>query len=317
MSDPADAMPPADGSATERLEAALAHVPALRPGPREVVALRGGLTNDTFKVTTPDRTVVVRLSTVGNDLLAIDRAAEHVNSVRAAESGAAPAVVAYLPEDRALVVQWVDGRALTPHDLADQAMLTRVAAVARLLHSGPRFEGDLDLAAVQDRYLRTVRQHGLRLPPRYLELLPRVADVLRVVAVGAGPTVPCHNDLVAANIVDDGSRLWLVDHEFSANNDAMFDLGNLWQEADLPEGHLEHLVTAYLGRPSRRQLARARLLGLTARFVWTLWASIQQEAGHTGPDVWSRAIARYEVAVAELDGPDLGGWLRLAAQAEP
>ena len=307
--------PAAEGGARERLERVLAELPLARP--REVVALPGGLTNDCFKVTTPDGTVVVRLSGPGGDLLAIDRRVEHVNSLRAAVSGAAPAVVAYLPEDRALVVDWVDGRALTPADLSDEAVLTRVAGVCRQLHAGPRFTGDLDLAAVQSRYLRTVQQHGLRLPPGYLDLLPRFEQLQRTVAVRAGPALPCHNDLVAANIVDDGVRLWLIDHEFSANADPMFDLGNLWQEADLSVDHLEHLVAAYLRRPSRQQAARAQLFGLAARCVWALWASIQDSVDPTGSELWSRALRRYEPAAEELVGPDLDRLLDMASRSDP
>ena len=94
-----------------RLHATLDDVPALA-GPREVEALIGGLTNVNFKVTTPERSVVVRLSASDGDLLSIDRDAEHVNSRRAAESGAAAEVIQYLPEHHALIVAWIEGRAL-------------------------------------------------------------------------------------------------------------------------------------------------------------------------------------------------------------
>ena len=92
-----------------RLHATLDDLPALA-GPREVEPMTGGLTNVNFKVTTPERTVVVRLSGSDGDLLSIDRDAEHVNSRRAAESGAAPEVLRYLPEHHALIVAWIEGR---------------------------------------------------------------------------------------------------------------------------------------------------------------------------------------------------------------
>ena len=45
------------------------------------------------------------------------------------------------------------------------------------------------------------------------------------------PTVPCNNDLLAANVIDPGDRLWLIDYEYSGNNDPFFEIGNLWSEA--------------------------------------------------------------------------------------
>ncbi len=296
---------PETGRGADRLQRVLAQVPALAGQRREVQPLGGGTSNTVVRVRTAERTLVVRLFGTDDDLVPVDREAEHLNSLRAAESGVAPDVVSYLPDDRALVVEWVGGNALTSDDLADETTLTRAADLCRLLHAGPRFVGDLDIASVQHRYLRTVQERGFRLPPGYLELLPRLDRIRAALGVGAGPTLPCHNDLVAANFVDTGDRLWLVDFEFAANGDPYFDLGNLWQEADLPVPHLEHLVTAYAVSPSRQLVARARLHGLTARCVWALWASIQDAVAGAGHDVWSQAMDRYERAAAELDRPHL------------
>ena len=91
-------------------------------------------------------------------------------------------------------------------------------------------------------------------------------------ALGPRVTVPCHNDLLAENMLDDGTRVRLIDYEYSGNNDACFELGNIWSEASLPPELLDVLVTAYFGRPRPVQVARARLFGLVAKYGWTLWA---------------------------------------------
>jgi len=117
--------------------------------------------------------------------------------------------------------------------------------------------------------------------------------------------VPCNNDLLAANFIDDGDRLWVIDYEYGGNNDPSFELGNIWQESDLTLDELEHLVDAYVGRHLRHQVARARLLGTMARYGWTLWASIQAEVSPIDFDFWSWGLEKYVRAVEELDGPDL------------
>jgi thiamine kinase-like enzyme len=287
-----------------RLHATLDAVPALA-GPREVEALTGGLTNVNFKVTTAQRTVVVRLSGSDGDLLSIDRDAEHVNSRRAAESGAAPQVLRYLPEHHALIVAWFDGRTLTADDLRDDATLVRAAEVCRTLHAGPRFVGDFDMFAVQRRYLGIVQERGFRLPDRYLELMPQADRIAAALAVQKGATVPCNNDLLAANFIDDGERLWVIDYEYGGNGDPSFELGNIWQESDLSLDQLELLVDAYTGRHLRHQVARARLCGVMARYGWTLWASIQASVSPIDFDFWSWGMEKYVRAVEELDGPDL------------
>jgi thiamine kinase-like enzyme len=296
----------------ERLQATIAD-PALRDilggEPRTVVPLEGGLTNFNFKVETPQCTAVVRLSSSDGDLLAIDRMAEEANSRRAAESGAAPPVLAYLPSRHALVVEWIEGRTLAADDLRDSAMLARVAAVCRQLHAGPRFVGDFDMFAIQRRYLALVRERGFRLPERYLDFAPQAAQVEDALAVRREPTVPCNNDLLAANFIDDGQRLWVIDYEYGGNNDACFELGNIWSESELSLGQLEVLVDSYYGRHLRHKVARARLLGLMARYGWTLWASIQTEVSPIDFDFWSWGMAKYDLAVAEFGGPDFAGLL--------
>ncbi|MGH8892216.1 MAG: choline/ethanolamine kinase family protein [Actinomycetes bacterium] len=293
----------------DQLNGVLPQLACLAGQPRTVEPLDGGLTNFNFKVSTPARTAVVRLSSADGDLLAIDREAEHANSVRAAQSGAAPAVLDYLPDEHVLVIEWVEGRTLVPDDLRDGRNLERAAEVCRVLHAGPRFVGDFDMFEVQRRYLSIVLDRGFRLPDRYLDLMPevdRIADALRL---RRESTMPCNNDLLAANFVDDGERLWVIDYEYAGNNDPCFELGNIWSEADLSLEHLELLVARYYRTHLRHKVARARLLGLMSKYGWTLWASIQDAVSPIDFDFWSWGMEKYERALAEFDGPDFASLL--------
>jgi thiamine kinase-like enzyme len=300
----------------ESVEARLNAVPLFAGRQVEIEPLLGGLTNINVRVRVDDRQYVARLSNPSGDLLAIDRIAEYHNSVAAAASGAAPAVADWAPQVGVLVVEWVQGRTLTEQDVADPAMMRRIAASCRLLHAGPRFVNDYDVFAVQRRYLDVVTERGFRLPTGYLDHLPVVEEIRAALAVRPEPTVPCHNDLVPANLIDDGERIWLIDYEYAGNNDPCFELGNSWSESDQSPELLEELVTAYFGRPSRRRMARTRLLGLVAGYGWTLWASIQDGVSPLDFDFWSWGIGQYDQAVAELAGPDLSRLLEEVSTAD-
>jgi thiamine kinase-like enzyme len=222
-----------------------------------VVALDGGITNRNYRVCTPTRDYVVRLSDPESSLLSIDRDNEYLNSMAAAMSGAGAPVAQFVPGAGVLVVEWIEGRTFTPQDVADPRNLPRIADACRVLHSGPAFASDFDMFELQRRYLDIVRERGYRLPPRYDEFEPQVARMRRAMSVLPEPTVPCNNDLLAANIIDDGSRLWLIDYEYSGNNEASFELGNIWSESTLDDDLLEPLVTSYWGAPSSAKVARA------------------------------------------------------------
>ncbi|HYB17763.1 MAG TPA: choline/ethanolamine kinase family protein [Streptosporangiaceae bacterium] len=264
----------------------------------------GGLTNRNYKVTTPDGSFVARISSGGSELLAIDRDCEYRNSVTAAEAGAGAPVIEYRPQDSLLVVGYIEGRTFTAADVAAAGNIPRIAAACRRLHSGGRFGNDFDMFDVQRGYRSVARSRGFKIPAGYDDLLPRVGEACQALAVRAEGTVPCNNDLLAANFIDDGDRLWLIDYELSGNNDACFELGNIGAESRLSRDALAELVTAYYGRARRSRIARARLLGLVGMYGWTLWGAIQNAASPIDFDFWSWAMERFEGAAAGLTADD-------------
>lgn len=287
-------------------EGLLDSLPCTKRRPRTVEDLPGGLTNRNLKVVNDDGACVVRIPAAGPSLLGIDRDHEHANSLAAAAAGVGPPVLHYRP-GAGLVVGFLAGRTLDDSDLHDPAVLRRIAVACRRLHAGPRFVNDFDMFVVQARYRAIVAERGFRLPPRYDEFAPQVA-LLRTV-LGRGPTVPCHNDLLAANLLDcpderGGRTVRIIDYEYAGNNDPCFELGNVWSEAALPPGLLDVLVTAYYGSPQPDRVARARLFGLIAKYGWMLWASIQEATSPLDFDFWAWGLEKYDRAVAEFDGPD-------------
>jgi thiamine kinase-like enzyme len=286
------------------LEQVLDLVPQLR-GERSVTTLGGGLTNANHRVTCAGGIYVVRRWSDDSGLLAIDRDNEHHNSVRAAEVGVGAPVVAYLPEHNTMVIEWLEGETLSAERLRrGGALLDEVAAACRRLHAARRFRDDFDMFEIQPRYLRIVRERGFRLPERYDEFAPQAAAIRAAFAVRAEPTVPCNNDLLAENLMLTADGMRLIDYEYSGNNDACFELGNIWSESDLSLEQLEQLVAAYYGERSRSRLARARLWGLMSKYGWTLWASIQDGVSDIDFDFWGWGMDKYARAVAEFDGPD-------------
>lgn len=294
------------------VQARLDMVPALRRRQR-VEELSGGITNRNFKVFTAEGTFVARVSSPDGAMLAIDREVEYRNSMAAAQSGAGASVVAYAPKAGVLVVEFLPGRTFTDDDVRTPANLPRIAAACRMLHAGPRFVNDFNMFRIQQAYLALVTERGFRLPDGYRSYADKVAAIERAMQVHPEPTVPCNNDLLAGNMIDDGGRLRLIDYEYAGNNDACFELGNIWSEAALPLPLLDELVGSYYGRHSPRLVARARLWGLMSKYGWMLWASIQDATSAIDFDFWTWGMEKYDRAVPEFDGPDFARLLEEVA----
>jgi thiamine kinase-like enzyme len=284
------------------LEEVLAAVPELADA-QSVEALTGGMTNTNYKVTSPSGCYVVRISGKDTSLLAIDRENEVHNTIAAAEAGVGAPFVAALPEHDALVLGFLEGEVMNPEKLRRGDRIEAIANACRRLHAGRRFLKDFDMFEIQPRYLAIVRERGFRLPDRYEGFEPQIRELERAMRVRPEQTVPCNNDLLAENFIDVGGEMRLIDYEYSGNNEASFELGNVWSESNLSLEQLEELVGAYWGTPLRNKVARARLWGLMSKYGWTLWGSIQVGISDLDFDFWSWAMEKYERAVQELDGP--------------
>jgi len=295
------------------LDALLDQLPALAGQPRQLEELSGGLTNRNIKITTPAGTYVARCSVNATNLLGIDRDNEYYNSKAAEEAGVGAPVIDYRPDIGVLLVGFLNGTTLTNADLQRPDVLARVAEGCRTLHAGPRFRDRFNMFERQPAYLKVVQERGFRIPTDYLYFTREFQAVKRILGPDEHATVPCNNDLLAGNFVDDGSKVWLIDYEYSGNNDPCFELGNIWAECGLSTDQLDELVSLYYGRRLRHKTARARLQGIIGKYGWTLWGCIQNGSSTLDFDFWEWAMERYESAVAEFRGPDFP---RLLADAQ-
>ena len=295
------------------LERICEQVPELASPDRRVQTIAGGMTNRNYRVTTSAGDYVVRISVRETGELGIDRANEHNNSVLAAEVGVGAPVLARVEEPEALVVRFVEGETLSPEAFHDPRRVSALATALRQLHSARRFARDFDMVRVQDRYHRIVVDNGYPLPADYARYADRAHRMGEVLTRTRTRIVPCHNDLMPGNFIESdgpGSRLWIVDYEYSGNNDPCYDLGDAINELELDPAAADQLVTEYHGGPRPVELARARLSSLMSKYGWSLWGSIR--IGTTGdPEIrewaqalWSRAVAEFESDEFEhlLDG---------------
>ncbi len=198
----------------DELNAMLNQLPALAGRSRDLEDLPGGLTNRNVKVTTDDGVYVARCPDPAN-LLGIDRESEFYNSRAAQRAGVGAPVIDYRPYLGVLLVGFLNGVTLRNEDFQRPGVIAQVAVGCRALHAGPRFRNDFDMFSLQPQYLRVVAENGFRLPADYLDHSERFDRVRRALAATPAATVPCQNDLLAANCLEDGDRVWLIDYEYS------------------------------------------------------------------------------------------------------
>ena len=300
------------------IEEVVARVPGWAGRRTVIEPIAAGLTNSNYRVEVDGKPYFVRIPGPATELLAIDRGNELRNTLAAAEAGVGAPVVHHDADSGAIVLEWLPGRTISNGAFAEPGSPTRIAEVLRRLHAGPRFRDDFDMVRLSAYYLGVVDERSIEIPAGYREHLPQIPRIEAAVRAHPLPTVPCHNDLLAENYLDDGVRLWIVDYEYSGNNDPTFELGNTAQELQLDEARVRELFAAYFGperfaREGSALLARMRLQMIMSDVGWTLWAAIQARISSIDYDFRGWAEERWTRAAAMLDGPEFEGWLRAAA----
>ena len=263
-----------------------------------IFELSGGLTNRNFLIETPTEKYVARISSNSSSHLSIDRGSEFINSTIAGKGKVGAEVLDYLPGEGLLLISYIKGKTYGAADVA--ANLGGIAKSLRGLHALDPFDHEFNMFNTQKNYLSIVQDKGFRLPDGYLDFAPKLDEVKRAFEVLFEGLVPCNNDLLPGNFIDDGEKIWLIDYEYSGNNDACFEIGNVWAEAFLPLDALEELVAAYYGGYRPEKTARAWLWALMAKYGWTLWASIQTSISDLDFDFWEWGMSKYDLAQSEF-----------------
>jgi thiamine kinase-like enzyme len=283
--------------------------------------IAGGLSHHIWRVDAGPRSFVLRVldPEVCAAGLGVAPAVEIANTVGAAESGVGARVYEVLPEVPAIVLEYLPGRTLHQADVRQPAMIPRLALALRRLHGGPAFGNDFSIVDKLHELLELCRRHGLRMPAGYLDRLSTVDRIAAALAVEPVPAVPCHNDLLAENLIDSAGAVRIVDYQLSGNNDPCFELGDIAAEADYDPDLTGALAAAYFGADLTPALtARVRLNLLLSNVTWTLWFSVhhgllRRPSEDAAFDYWAEAADKWGQAERDLDSSDLGHLLDAAA----
>ena len=243
-------------------------------GKVEITPLVGGITNRNYRIRDASKEqFVVR---IGRDIP--EHGVLRLNELAAARAahaaGISPDVV--YAGNGFLVSRFIDGHTFTPADVRDARNLGRIVELVRRCHHDiPRhFQGPALIFWVFQvirNYLNLLNARNSNPYDVTLESLALKGERLEQV-LGPVTIVFGHNDLLAANLIDDGKRLWLIDWDYAGFNSPLFDLANLASNNEFTPDLEASLLESYFGKPvsseNRRGFAAMQCASLLRETLW-------------------------------------------------
>jgi thiamine kinase-like enzyme len=238
----------------------------------KVTPLSGGITNHNFRVDVDGFSFVLRMGGADTHLLGIDRQVERAASERAAEVGVGPQVERFVEPEGWLVTWFIDGRPISIEDVRRPETIRRIAAALRRFHEAQPIPGRFDAHAIVEEYSREAAAHGVEIPAAYA-FAHETSERIRA-ARSAQALVPCHNDLLNANFLDDGA-IRILDWEYAGMGDRFFDLANLSVNHEFGPAEDRALLEAYFGEATEDAFNDLRRMKFMSDFREAMWGVLQ------------------------------------------
>ena len=266
--------------------------------------LPGGLTNQNFVVRDRGESFVVRIA---DDIPVhgIMRFNELASSRAAHAAGVSPEIVH--AEPGALVMRFIEGTTYGEAEVRAALAAGRIVPLLKKVHHGipKHFEGPALIFwvfQVARGYAQTLRAGGSRMTgelPRCLEINAELEAALGPVEIVFG-----HNDLLAANFIDDGTRLWLIDWDYGGFNSPLFDLANLASNNLFSPEEDDRLLEDYFETPAndqlRHKLKAMKCASLLRESMWSMVSEIHLDIDVDYVAYTTENLARFERAYADF-----------------
>ena len=237
--------------------------------------LEGGITNLNFLVSDSGSKSVVRL---GSDIPEhlVYRSNEIIVSEAAYQIGVSPKLI--YNEPGVLVLEFIESKTLEPKTVREN--LNKIVPIIRKIHeeipnklSGqPQIFWVFYVIKYYSNYLLNNNSYHISLIPSLLKKAEKLEKLSSPREIVFG-----HNDLLAANFLDDGSKIWVVDWEYGGFNDPLFDIGGLSSNNDLDENLENEVLEMYFKeKPSKDLIIKYNAMKTASLLRETMWSMVSE-----------------------------------------
>lgn len=257
-----------------------------------------GITNINFIAEDDGKKYVIRIA---DDIVLhqVMRFNELAASRAACSVGISPDVI--YSEPGTLVLQFIEGKTLTAIDIQKRDMLERILPVLQTCHR--EIKKHIRGPALAFWVFHVVNDYALTLQEAKSRMIDQLPNLLKAAenlekAIGKIEIVWGHNDLLPANFIDDGSKIWLIDWDYAGFNSPLFDLGGLASNCELTTNDEEWLLENYYGKTPtdllRYRYFAMKCASLLRESMWSMVSEIYSSIDFDFKDYTDTNLAAFK-----------------------
>ena len=244
-------------------------------GPIEISPLEGGITNFNYLVKDSGKDSVVRM---GSDIPEhlVYRSNEILVSKAAFEIGVSPELI--YNEPGILVLDYIKSTTLEP--ITIRKNLERIIPIVKKIHHSipNKLSGQPSIFWVF-YVIKYYSNFLLKNKSTHSSLISDLLSKSNKLQELSSPReiVFGHNDLLAANFLDDGSKIWVIDWEYGGFNDPLFDIGGLASNNDFDLDMENLALEMYFDKkPSKELIIKYNAMKTASLLRETMWSMVSE-----------------------------------------
>jgi len=273
----------------------------------KVNPINSGITNINFEVTVGKKIFFLSMPYSNSKLLNIDYRNKYYNNKICGEINISPRVIYFIESENLLVTEFIRSKASSLAMFQSSKEIKQLVKNIKLLHNANPFLKNFNMLSQINYYQNILKKDYL--PQKLNRYVNNIKSLKNKLYLPPHKLVPCHNDLLAENIINKNNQIFIVDFDYSGNNDPCFELGNLSVEMEYDSEQINKLVKSYYGEINENIISRVNLQGIVSDIGWSLWSYVQVKNSNINFDYNAHAIYRLERAINKMESKEYELWI--------
>ena len=272
----------------------------------KVNPIDNGITNINFEVIVGKKSFFLSMPSSNSEVLNIDYRNKYYNNKICGEINISPRVTHFIEPENLLVTEFIKSKCSSLEIFQSSKKIEQLVQKIKLLHNAKPFLRNFNMFNRISFYQSILNRDYL--PKKIFKYIKNIKTFEQKLSPPNDILVPCHNDLLSANIINKDNQIFIIDFDYSGNNDPCFELGNLSVEMEYDDEQINKLVKSYYGKIDEIIISKVNLQGIVSDIGWSLWSYVQAKNSSLNFDYSTHAIYRLERAINKMESKEYELW---------